>query len=152
MFIPINIGQNEYKKNDIVVSIEKIENDYEFFTIGHEFIVIEKVPNYSLYKLIDSQNQIIINVDARFFTLKTEINEVRQIYIDIIEKDIAIKFIKDNCPHKGKYDTCKLKKYPYHYLPCECEISCVNHIDKKKINKVMMAYIRKLKIKKLKNI
>jgi hypothetical protein len=158
MFISINIEQKQYKKDDIVVSIKEIRNGYGFFTVGHEFTVIEKVPKYSCYsyRLIDNEHEIIIKADSDWFTLKTPIEETRQIYIDITERHKALEFIKNICPNRDyeydrydKYDTCTLKKK--YKSVCKCEISCVNYVNKSKIDEssFMKLYIRKLKIKKI---
>jgi len=156
MFIPINIRHKEYKKDDIVVSIKEIVKGYGLFTIGHEFTVIEKVPRYSYYTLIDNENNIIIKkIEPKFFTFKTKINEAKQIYVDIFEKNKAIRFIQNNCPHKGhayddrdRYDSCELKNI-YTGNECNCKLSCVYYIDKNKIdqNDFMKVYMRKIKIK-----
>jgi hypothetical protein len=84
--------------------------------------------------------------------------EAKQIMVDINERQKALYFIKENCPKKGygyddrdRYDTCTLKK-KYVGDECKCEITCVNYIDKSKIDNdnFMKVYIRKLKIKELK--
>jgi hypothetical protein len=157
MFISINIGQKQYKKNDIVISIKEIRNGYGFFTVGHEFTVIEKVPKYSSYRLIDNEHGIIIKAEPDWFTLKTEINEARRICVDINERHKALEFIKKYCSNRNyewgdydKYDTCILKK-KYMDNVCNCEISCVNYVNKNKVDKdsFMKLYIRKLKIKEI---
>lgn len=159
MFIPIDIGQKEYKKGDVVVSIKEIRTGYGFFTVGHEFTVMGKVPKYSSFRLTDNEHNIVIKTEPDNFTLKTDIDEARTICIDITEKRKAISFIKEHCSQQDfdfdeydKYTSCKLKK-GYSNNACTCKLSCIGYVNSEKIDKndFMKIYLRKIKIKKLKN-
>ena len=159
MIVPINIAVREYQEGQKVLLIKELNCDYVMFTVGHEFTVIEKVPKYSSYRLIDNENDIIVKVEPNFFTLKTELKEAKRICIDIREKAKVIEFIKNHCPQKDygyddrdRYDTCKLKEY--HWSgggACECKLSCINYIKKEDIDKdsFIKTYMRKIKIKEV---
>ena len=161
MFIPINIQKKDYQSGDKVILVKNIPCGYVMFTIGHELVVVEKVKNYSYYRLMDEEtNTIIRKADPSEFTFKTSLQEAKQIYVDIKEKEKTIKFIQDNCPNRGKdswdrdeYDSCKLiKNHSFSNNECYCKLSCINYIDRSIINKnsFIKVYMRRLKINKLK--
>ncbi len=161
MIVPINIKKREYQPGDRVLLVKEISCGYVIFTIGHELTVLEKVKNYSYYRLKDEESGIVIgNVDPREFTLKTDLQEAKQIYTNIKEKAKVIKFIENNCPKRGRgffdrdeYDSCTLlSNRSYGAVECVGKLSCINYVDKSKIDKddFIKVYMRKIKINKLK--
>lgn len=159
MIVPINIVVKEYHKDQKVLLIKELNCSYVMFTVGHEFTVIEKVPKYSCYRLIDNERNIIVKVEPNYFTLKTDIDVAKRICVDINEKRKTISFIKERCPHKGEgfydrdtYESCQIKSNrSYQADECACGLSCINHIKKEDIDKnsFIKTYMRKIKIREV---
>jgi len=161
MLIPKDISNRKFNKGDTVIILDDIERDYYTITKGHEMIYMG-TDGYGPILLEPETKKIIKKISHIRLTHKLTFKEAESINKIVKDRRKFIKFIEDNCSHKGtgywerdRYDSCELKNNrSFSNDECKCTIECFKHIPKEKYenNSFILNYNRKVKLNKLKKL